>query len=94
MAKVSTSISIDAEVKDKAQKLFAEFGMDLSTAINVFLKQAVYERSIPFPIHRELPNEATLRAMDDAETGEAMHGPYHSVAEMMEDLNAYTSQRK
>lgn len=88
MAKVSTSISIDAEVKDKAQKLFAEFGMDLSTAINIFLKQAIYERSIPFTIRRELPNETTLRAMDDAENGENMHGPFDSVAEMMEALNA------
>ena len=37
MAKVSTSISIDSEVKAKAQELFADFGMDLSTAINIFL---------------------------------------------------------
>ena len=88
MAKVSTSISIDAEVKDKAQKLFAEFGMDLSTAINIFLKQAIYERSIPFTIRREFPNETTLKAMDDAENDEDMHGPYNSVAEMMEALNA------
>ena len=36
MAKVSTSISIDADVKAQAQALFADFGLDLSTAINVF----------------------------------------------------------
>lgn len=88
MAKVSTSISIDSEVKAKAQELFADFGMDLSTAINIFLKQAIYERSIPFAIRRELPNETTLRAMDNAENDEHMHGPFESVAEMMEALNA------
>lgn len=88
MAKISTSISIDADVKTKAQELFAEFGMDLSTAINIFLKQSIYERSIPFTIRRELPNETTLRAMDDAENGENMYGPFDSVAEMMEALNA------
>ena len=88
MAKVSTSISIDSEVKAKAQELFADFGMDLSTAINIFLKQAIYERSIPFTIRRELPNETTLSAMDDAENDEHMHGPCESVAEMMEALNA------
>ena len=88
MAKVSTSISIDADVKAKAQELFAEFGMDLSTAINIFLKQSIYERSIPFTIRRELPNETTLKAMDDAENGENMYGPFDSVAEMMEALNA------
>lgn len=88
MAKVSTSISLDADVKAKAQELFADFGMDLSTAINIFLKQAIYERSIPFMIRRELPNEETLKAMDNAEDGENMYGPFDSVAEMMEALNA------
>ena len=88
MAKVSTSISIDSEVKAKAQELFADFGMDLSTAINIFLKQAIYERSIPFAIRRELPNEITLKAMDEAENDENMHGPFDSVAEMMKALNA------
>lgn len=88
MAKVSTSISIDSEVKAKAQELFADFGMDLSTAINIFLKQAIYERSIPFTIRRELPNETTLRAMDDAENDGHMYGPFESVSEMMEALNA------
>lgn len=88
MAKVSTSISIDADVKAKAQDLFADFGMDLSTAINVFLKQAIYEKSIPFVIRRELPNEVTLKAMDDAESGNNMYGPFDSVEKMMEALDA------
>lgn len=88
MAKVSTSISIDSEVKAQAQELFSEFGMDLSTAVNIFLKQAIYERSIPFIIRREIPNEVTLKAMDDAESGEGMFGPFDTIAEMMEALNA------
>lgn len=64
MAEVSTSISIDADVKDKAQKLFAELGMDLSTAINIFLKQSIFERSIPFAIRRNLPNETSQKVVD------------------------------
>ena len=88
MAKVSTSISIDAEVKEKAQKLLAEFGMDLSTAINIFLRQTIYEHCIPFAIRREIPNETTLKAMDDAENDENLFGPFDTVAEMMEALNA------
>ena len=56
MAKVSTSISIDAEVKMKAQELFADFGLDLSTAINIFLRQSIRENGIPFSIRREVPN--------------------------------------
>ncbi len=88
MAKVSTSISLDSEVKAQAQELFSEFGMDLSTAVNIFLKQAIYERSIPFTIRRDIPNEVTLKAMDDAENGEGMFGPFDTIAEMMEALKA------
>ena len=88
MAKVSTSISIDSEVKAKAQELFAELGLDLSTAINIFLKQSIFERSIPFAIRRDMPNETTLKAMDDAENDENMFGPFDTVDEMMEALNA------
>jgi DNA-damage-inducible protein J len=91
MAKVSTSISIDADVKAKAQELFADFGMDLSTAINIFLRQAIYERSFPFTIQREVPNADTVAAMKEAEEMEKhpeLYKSYDSVEEMMKDLNA------
>ena len=52
MAKVSTNISLDEDLKKEAQALFAEFGLDLTTAITIFLKQSVHEKRIPFSIHR------------------------------------------
>lgn len=67
MAKVSTSISLDADVKAKAQELFADFGMDLSTAINIFLRQSIRENCIPFSIQREVPNADTIAAMKEAD---------------------------
>ena len=88
MAKVSTNISIDADTKAKAQALLAEFGMDLSTAVNVFLKQMIRENAIPFTINAEVPNEETRAAMEAAEKGEDMYGPFDSVADLMEALNA------
>ncbi len=48
MAKTSTNISIDADIKVKAQEVFADVGLDLSTAINMFLRQTVRENAIPF----------------------------------------------
>ena len=88
MAKISTNISIDADTKKKAQALLTEFGMDLSTAVNVFLKQMIYEGAFPFAITRETPNSVTLAAMTDAETGNDVYGPFESVSELMEALNA------
>lgn len=76
MAKVSTSISIDAEVKAQAQELFADFGLDLSTAINIFLRQSIRENCIPFTISREVPNADTVAAMKEAEEMEKNPSDY------------------
>lgn len=54
MAKVTTSISIDADVKAQAQALYADLGLDLSTAINIFLRQSIRENRIPFEVR--IPN--------------------------------------
>ena len=65
MAKVSTNISIDAEVKKQAQELFADLGLDLSTAINIYLKKAIAEQGIPFTVSRDVPNETTASALSE-----------------------------
>ncbi len=52
MAKVSTTLSIDADVKSKVQALYAELGLDLSTAVNMFFRQCLHENGIPFEVSR------------------------------------------
>ena len=88
MAKVSTNISIDADVKAKSQAMLADFGLDLSTAVNIFLRQMLRERAFPFAIRQDVPNAVTLSAIDDAENDKDMYGPFDSVSALMEALNA------
>ena len=75
MAAISTNIKIDADLKQQAQALFADLGMNLSTAINIFLKQAVREHSIPFhigdPFYSKANQEYLARIVADVESGEA-----------------------
>jgi len=53
MAEVTNlNIKIDRDLKLAADKLFNEMGMTLTTAVNVFVRQAVLERAIPFKIFR------------------------------------------
>jgi DNA-damage-inducible protein J len=49
------NIKIDRDLKAEADKLFNEMGMNLTTAVNVFVRQAVLERAIPFRINRDVP---------------------------------------
>lgn len=90
MAKTTANISIDSKVKAQAQELFADLGMDLSTAVNLFLRQAIRENAIPFAITREVPNRLTQAALDAAARNEQddVFGPFDTVEELMEALNA------
>ena len=64
---VVVSIRMDKELKQSAEALFAEFGMNMTTAINVFAKQSVREGKIPFEISLCVPNAVTLAAMKEVE---------------------------
>ena len=56
MATVTTSIRTDAQLKQEADQLFTELGMNFSTAVNMFLRQAVRMQGLPFRPTREVPN--------------------------------------
>ena len=67
MATTNVSIRMDTELKAQADELFAELGMNLSTAFNIFVRQSLREGGIPFEIHTERPNKETIAAMLEAE---------------------------
>lgn len=61
------SIRMDAETKAKADALFNELGMNISTAFNIFVRQSLREGRIPFEISLNKPNNETIAAMREAE---------------------------
>ena len=65
MAKVSTNISLDADFKKASQELFSDLGMDLTTAVTVFLKQSLRVQGLPFTVTRENPNAETAAALNE-----------------------------
>ena len=88
MAAVNTSIKIDSVLKEESQALFESFGLSLSAAINMFLRQAVREQAIPFRVGNPLPNLETLQAIENARRGVGVSRGFSSVTELMEDLDA------
>lgn len=81
------SIRVNDDLKQKAQTLFDDLGMDLTTAITVFLSQAVRESSIPFKIGYDVPNAETLAAMKEAdEIIDSGSARFNSAEEMFKDL--------
>ena len=70
MAKTTTSnisIRMDSNLKAAAEALYEELGMNISTAFNIFVRQSLRERGIPFKITEGSPNKETVSAMLEAE---------------------------
>lgn len=63
---VTINFRTDEDVKKEAEKLFDELGLNLSVAINMFLKQAIRERGIPFDLTLNIPNSETQAAIEEA----------------------------
>lgn len=84
MATVPTQVRIDYDIKKQASTLFNQLGIDMSSAVNIFLHQCILHGGLPFSV--ELPHfsESTLAAM-----AEAKHISYDSSVpsyDSMEDL--------
>ena len=70
---INVTIRLDRDVKEQAESMFSSFGMNLSTAFNIFARQALRQGKIPFEIYDPFyseKNQAELsRRIDDIEAG-------------------------
>lgn len=66
MATENVTIRMDAELKRQAEELFSDLGLNMTTAITAFARQAVREQQLPFRLSR-VPNAETRAAMAEAE---------------------------
>ena len=88
MATTNLNIRIDADLKKQAEQIFNELGINMSTALTVFLRQTIRSNGIPFDLRLEVPNEETRVAINDVNLNRNMGKPFHSVKTLMEDLDA------
>ena len=65
MPSTNLNIRTEKEVKEKADQIFSELGLSMTTAINIFLRTAIREHGIPFSLKLDIPNEATVNAIEE-----------------------------
>lgn len=67
MMAASTNLNIrtDKDIKEAAEKIFSELGLNMTTAINIFLRQAIRENGIPFELKLSVPNQETIAAINE-----------------------------
>ena len=91
MANMTSAINIqvDKETKDQATSILKDLGLNMSTAINLFLRQVVKNDGIPFEIRNPKPSKElkkALREADDIISGKVKSKGYHNVEEMFKDI--------
>ena len=64
MSEVSVSVKMDSGLRNSCQELFSGLGMDLGSAITVFLRQS-RAHGFPFSVSEKEPNDDTIAAMEE-----------------------------
>ena len=68
MATTTTfNVRMDSDIKKQSEALYSELGINLTTAINVFLRQSLRVGGFPFDVRVNEPNKETIKAMLEAE---------------------------
>jgi len=75
---INLSIRMDRDLKEQAENLFAELGMNMTTALNIFVRQSVRQGKIPFEISLFKPNAETRAALKEIEDMRAGRVPKQS----------------
>ncbi|HFZ9639042.1 TPA: type II toxin-antitoxin system RelB/DinJ family antitoxin [Streptococcus agalactiae] len=90
MATVPTQIRIDETVKAQATSLFNDLGMDMSSAVNIFLRQCLLRGGLPFTV--EVPNysQKNLEALAEAKriSRDKTIASYDNLADLKKALDA------
>ena len=86
MATTNLNIRIETTIKDQAEEIFNELGLNMTTAINMFLRTAIREHGIPFELKLDVPNETTAAAI--AEGRKLMDDPSAPRYSSMDELKA------
>ena len=84
------NIRVNEEIKKDAENLFNELGISMSTAINMFLKQSILKKGIPFEIRKEYPNYETAMAIKETflEKYNEESKTFNSVDKLFEELDS------
>ena len=65
--KTRKNVYLDTNLKSQAKDIYKQYGLTLSDAVNMFLAQSVFNQGLPFNL--KIPNDETVQAMKDVETG-------------------------
>jgi len=88
MSTSNINIRVDTKVKEQAEALFNELGLNMSSALNLFLRHSIRYGGIPFEVRLVQPNDETRSAIDDVNENRNLSKTFDRIPDLMDDLNA------
>ena len=85
----SLNVNVNAETKKEASKVLDELGLNMTTAINIYLKQIVKHNGIPFEVKKRVPNHKLKKALKETDKiikGKVNSKAYSSAEDLMKDI--------
>lgn len=91
MENLTTAISVQVDSYDKeiASGILKRLGLNMSTYVNMAIKQLINKNGVPFDVSIPKPSKELLQALQEGEdilSGKIKAKKYHSVKELIEDL--------
>lgn len=83
------NVQVDTMIKEEATNILKGLGLNMSTAINMFLTQVVKRDGIPFEVSNPKPSKEMIKALKEAQDiidKKASAKGYHDVHQMFEDI--------
>lgn len=65
MVTTNLNIRTDKEIKEAAEKIYSSLGLNMTTAINMFLRASIRESGIPFDLKLDIPSDETIKAIEE-----------------------------
>ena len=85
----SLNVNVNAETKKEASKVLDELGLNMTTAINIYLKQIVKHNGIPFEDKNRVHNNKLKKALKETDKiikGKVNSKAYSSAEDLMKDI--------
>ena len=89
MESTNINIRMEKKLKNQAESLFSELGMNMTTALNIFVRQSVRQGKIPFEISLVTPNAETIEAIKEVQEmkkNPSLGKSYTDVDKMIKEL--------
>ena len=83
------SVQVDTYANEIAKSILKNLGLNMSTFVNMAIKQLIYRDGLPFEVRNPKPSRELLEALQEGEdilSGKVKAKSYHNMYEMLEDL--------